>query len=1043
MRLEKYTAFAGVLLIAGATGVRPARAASFGDVIAIGGEASDIALDESRGLLYIANFTANRIDVMSLANRAIHSSLNVAPQPGALAISPDAQFLLIAHYGNWAPTTTARNLLTLIHLGDGARRTISTGDPPLGVAFLADGRALIVTTTTFFLLEPASGTLQLLTTLDNLALTLPVPQATFPSLILKTAVAASRDGLTVWGVATTVDPLEVVYRYDVRRNQVSALAMQASPPLLPRVSVAADGSWAMIGYAIFTANLRSGIIRAQYPDVVASGNVTGHAIDTGSGIIYAQIPDAAQPSGPPGSAAVAVLSIMDADNLAVRDRLRLPENMVGRALLSSDGKTVFAVSDSGVMALPVGSLNQFPRIAPAQEDLLIHATFCNHQTFIHYLTLTDPGGGNTDFTIQADQPGVTVSPAWGSTPATVRVLVDPMAFQNRTGTTAVALTIASRSAVNFPQPVRLLVNNADPAQRGTVVNVPGRLSDMLADAARNRVYLLRQDRNLLLVYDGGNATPIVSLRTATTPTRMAFTIDRKYLVVGHDNAQVAYVFDLDALTQTDSILFPFGHYPRSMAESNSALLAVARIVTANSASGGSSASVGPPPVVPVAAAPPAGSPPAVSPAASAPVPAVIDRVDLPSRIATGLVSLGVWVNSLPAESALAPAPNGASILLAESDGNVKLYSAAADTFVASRKDFTSLQGAYAASSDNYYVVENHILNQSLVPVGTLDAPASASSGFAFVDRGGYFISGDPQAPGLIHSVAAVPTTWFKGVPVAEAPPLPGPGISFTRSVAPLAQGSSIATLSTSGLTVLAWNYDAAIAPPTIARVVNAADMTIPVAPGSLVSVFGTNLNPTNIATAEIPLPTAIGDSCLTANGAAIPMLFASPEQINAQLLPRLQGAVTLTLHTPGGTSNDYPLNVQPVAPGIFQNGTAGPLTGIPAVVKASNQQLVTPANPIHSGDVFTIYATGLGSTSPEVEAGLPGPAVPPAITVVPPDVRLGGVPLAVSYAGLAPGLVGVYQINAQAPGKAPEGNQVPLTVTQSGVTASVNVRVVD
>jgi uncharacterized protein (TIGR03437 family) len=173
------------------------------------------------------------------------------------------------------------------------------------------------------------------------------------------------------------------------------------------------------------------------------------------------------------------------------------------------------------------------------------------------------------------------------------------------------------------------------------------------------------------------------------------------------------------------------------------------------------------------------------------------------------------------------------------------------------------------------------------------------------------------------------------------------------------------------------------------------------------------------------------------------MLYASPSQINAQLPLHLSGQVTLTLYTPGGTSDDYRLNVQPVAPAIFQSGIAGPLTGIPVVVKASNQQLVTPANPIHSGDVITIYATGLGSTSPEIEAGLPAPFAPLAVTTVLPDVRLGGVPLAVSYAGLAPGEVGVYQINARAPARAPQGDQVPLTLTQASVMTSVNVRVVD
>ncbi len=67
--------------------------ATFGTPVSIGGQAADLALDEARGVLYIANFTANRIDVMSLADNAVRRSFNVAPQPGGISISPDGQFL--------------------------------------------------------------------------------------------------------------------------------------------------------------------------------------------------------------------------------------------------------------------------------------------------------------------------------------------------------------------------------------------------------------------------------------------------------------------------------------------------------------------------------------------------------------------------------------------------------------------------------------------------------------------------------------------------------------------------------------------------------------------------------------------------------------------------------------------------------------------------------------------------------------------------------------------------------------------------------------
>jgi uncharacterized protein (TIGR03437 family) len=57
-------------------------------------------------------------------------------------------------------------------------------------------------------------------------------------------------------------------------------------------------------------------------------------------------------------------------------------------------------------------------------------------------------------------------------------------------------------------------------------------------------------------------------------------------------------------------------------------------------------------------------------------------------------------------------------------------------------------------------------------------------------------------------------------------------------------------------------------------------------------------------------------------------------------------------------------------------------------------------------------------------------------------VTLGGVNLSVSYAGLVPGEVGVYQINVTVPSGVPQGLSVPLVINQAGISSSVNVRVV-
>ena len=993
----------------------PSRAATFGTVVPIAGAASDIALDESRGLLYIANFTANRIDVMSTADYSIHNSMNVAPQPGALALSFDSQFLLIAHYGNFTPPDPSRNAVTLVNLNSNTRQTFATGDPPLGVAFTADGEALIVTTTSFVVLDPISGAMQVLATFANLGQSLPTALATFPSQVISAALATSADGSTVYGIASS-GSAQAFYRYRANGHQLYAIGIVAVPTPLPRVSVAADGSWCMIGQYRLDPTATD---LAQFPNSATSTQIGGNAIDSKAGIIYAQILTASTqtstatsptttPAAPVLPAVPPVLSILDADNLTVRDTLSLAENIVGRSLLSSAGDVLYAITDSGVTVLPVGRLKQFHRLAASPSDLVALGSFCNRNVITKSLTISDPGGGHTDFTIGVNVTGVTVSPNSGTTPATVQVRIDPNAFQNQNGTVAVPLTIASSTAVNLPPTVRLLVNTRNPNQRGTLVDVPGNNVDLLADPARDRFYILQQDRNQVLVFDGATYQQITALRTATTPTQMAFTLDRKYLLIGHDNSQLAFVYDLDSLQQQPSITFPPGHYPRSLAASGNALLALVR----NAGAGGRG---------------------------------MIDRVDLSARRATALPSLGIYVNSVNPAGVLAPSPNGASVLVAMPDGNVMLYDANADTFTVSRKDLTALQGPYAASSYNSYVIGNNWLNASLVPVGTLETASGAPSGFAFVDQAGFRTTVPAStSPGVIERVDPTQAANAKPTVMAEAPLVSTTAMPFTRTLAPLADRSAVISLTVSGFTVLSWNYDAAVAPPQISSVVNAADGTKPVAPGGLISVYGQQMSLVNIATQELPLPTALGESCLTVNGIAVPMLFVSSQQINGQLPTNAAGNATMTLRTPGGISDNFYFSILPVAPSIFRSGTAGPETGLATVFRDDNGQLITPTNPIHPNDIITIYATGMGQTSPPMVSGMAAPADPLSNTVTAASVTLGGVrvPLNVLYSGLVPGEVGVYQVNASVPSGVPQGMDIPLVVAQGGSSTALSVRVV-
>ena len=296
---------------------------------------------------------------------------------------------------------------------------------------------------------------------------------------------------------------------------------------------------------------------------------------------------------------------------------------------------------------------------------------------------------------------------------------------------------------------------------------------------------------------------------------------------------------------------------------------------------------------------------------------------------------------------------------------------------------------------------------------------------------------------MIEKVDLTTGAAVKPTRTAESPLTGTTSFAFTRTLAPLANRTGIISLSTSGFTVLPWSYDASVAGPRIDRVVNAADGTSSLAPGGLISVFGANLSPVNITTQQMPLPTALGESCLTVNGLAVPMIFASPSRINAQLPFQAEGNVTMVLKTPGGISDNFNLTLVPGAPAIFRNGSSGDVTDLPTVIRAKNGEYVTMSNPIHQGDSITIYLTGLGATTPVVSAGTPAPSDPKATALITPDVTLGGAGLPVSFAGLAPGQIGVYQIDAKVPGWAPTGFTVPLVVTQGSGSTSLNVRVVE
>lgn len=196
----------------------------------------------------------------------------------------------------------------------------------------------------------------------------------------------------------------------------------------------------------------------------------------------------------------------------------------------------------------------------------------------------------------------------------------------------------------------------------------------------------------------------------------------------------------------------------------------------------------------------------------------------------------------------------------------------------------------------------------------------------------------------------------------------------------------------------------ASAQPVGSAVLNAASYSALVSPGCWVTIFGRNLARISATAAAVPLPTALGGVSVSVAGLAAPLLYVSPNQINA-LIP-LETAiptntvVPVAVTSPGG-SVTYDIRLTRNAPAIFTGNGAG--TGR-AFVFDPNFQAVDTVGP---QDVVVLYAAGLGPTS---SSG----GVSRVVDDV--EVYIGERRAQVLFAGLAPGFPGVYQLNVMAPG---------------------------
>ena len=194
-------------------------------------------------------------------------------------------------------------------------------------------------------------------------------------------------------------------------------------------------------------------------------------------------------------------------------------------------------------------------------------------------------------------------------------------------------------------------------------------------------------------------------------------------------------------------------------------------------------------------------------------------------------------------------------------------------------------------------------------------------------------------------------------------------------------------------------------------VVNAASFTSGIAPGGIMAIFGVGLAGPGASTA------------VDFDGESASVLSASPFQVNAIVPPDLApGTHTLRITSAYGTAQQT-VTVSTVAPAIF-------LVGSPAVGAVTNQDnsLNSPSNPLVRGQTLVVYATGLGAVVKQGQL---------SVTAVPVTVVLSGQELPVAFAGLTPGIPGLYQVNVAIPTATPPGLGISLTLKQGGQMSNI------
>jgi uncharacterized protein (TIGR03437 family) len=206
------------------------------------------------------------------------------------------------------------------------------------------------------------------------------------------------------------------------------------------------------------------------------------------------------------------------------------------------------------------------------------------------------------------------------------------------------------------------------------------------------------------------------------------------------------------------------------------------------------------------------------------------------------------------------------------------------------------------------------------------------------------------------------------------------------------------------------------------------------APGTVSSVYGSNLATVTMAANIAPLPTIFNGVQVLVSGRPAPIYYVSGGQVNIQIPSELPvnkpAQIILASDNKYSLPQDVFLNT--FAPGVLTyTGT----TTLVAAHGANQAQFVDAAHPAQRGEVLVAYLVGMGATSPAVVSGTVSPSSPLAQVPGGAQVTVAGQNANVGFAGLTPTFVGLYQVNFTVPLGVQPG-MLDVIITQGGISSN-------